>query len=364
MSHKSVLFILNSLAGGGAEKVIVNIANGFKEAGIEVTMLLARKEGVYFDILHPQIEVSIIGTSSFLGLLKRLPAFLKSKQYTHVFTASDYISAATVLSKKRVRGDFKIIATLHYHLLYELSSLPLANKLWLGFINKYITSKADKIVGVSKGVAEGFMKNAQNNRLPISTIYNPVVDASTAILANKEIEDTFLNLPYIITVGRLAAQKNQKILLDAFSFISAKCPDMHLLVLGAGDKEADLKKQSHTLKLNEKIHFLGFQANPFKYVQRAKLFVLTSDCEGLGNVIIEALALGVNVVSTDCPSGPREILDGNTYGWLSKVNDAEDLAEKIELALRNPKDETFLKQRSLIFRNDTSVRQYLQLLNE
>ena len=362
MNQVKVLFILNDLGGGGAEKVFVHIANGFKSNGLAVEILLAENKGVFFDLVSSEIPIHILGTKSFFGLLRKLPAFFKGKNYTHVFVAFDYISAATIISNKKLKDRFITVATLHYYLPHQLSVLPSANRTWLQFLNKYFISKAEKLVCVSNGVGEGFKKVVQNNDLQIQTIYNPVVEPILFSLAKEEIDDSYKKMNYIITIGRLDEQKNQKRLLYAFKSVLQQRPDLHLLILGAGSKEVELKEICKMLSIQKNVHFLGFQSNPFKYLLHAKLFVLSSDYEGLGNVIIEALALGINVVSTGCLSGPREILDDEKYGWLAEMNHPDDLAAKIILALDNLKPDWFLKERSKLFEKDLIVEEYMTLL--
>lgn len=363
MKKTKILFILNDLGGGGAEKVFIHIANGFKSQGVEVEMLLAENQGVYFDLVDPAIPLHILGAKSFLGVLRKLPSFLKRRKYTHVFTAFDYISAATIITNRRLKHKFITITTLHYNLPYQLSILPWANRIWLQYLNKYIIAKADKLVCVSNGVGQGFKEVAQKSDLQIQTIYNPVVESALFDFAKEEIENDYGSMDYLITIGRLNDQKNQKSLLYAFQLVLQQKPKLHLLILGAGPKEIDLKNTCRDLAIQHNVHFLGFQSNPFKYLVRAKLFVLSSDYEGLGNVIIEALALGINVVSTDCPSGPSEILVNNKYGWLSEMKNPVDLAKKINMALEHPKLPSFLQERSKLFETNRIVMQYLTLLD-
>ena len=230
-------------------------------------------------------------------------------------------------------------------------------------LNKYIIAKADKLVSVSNGVGKGFKDVVKSHNLQIKTIYNPVVEPNIYKLAEEEIEDAYKNMDYLITIGRLSGQKNQKNLLYAFRSVLQKKPTLHLLILGVGNKEVKLRNICKELLMEENVHFMGFQTNPFKYLSRAKLFILSSDFEGLGNVIIEALALGINVVSTDCPSGPSEILDDEKYGWLAEVNIPEDLASKICMALENLKPASLLQKRSKLFEKDRIVNEYLELID-
>lgn len=362
MGNKSVLFILQNLEGGGAEKVFVHIANGFSLNGIDVEILLGENSGDYFHLLQPQIKITILNAKTFFDYNYKLPSLFKKNNYAYVFTASDYISAATIIAKFIVKAHFQSIVTLHYHLPYQLSVLPTLNRKWLTWINRNILIKASKIIAVSNGVNEGFRKvTKKSGHYPI-TIYNPVIDHSMHMLAEETLDGDFTINPFIITVGALIEQKNQILLLQTFKKLSDKFVNVDLVILGTGPKEDELKKFVINNNLASKVHFLGFQKNPFKFIKKASLFVLSSDCEGLGNVIIEALGLGINVVSTDCPTGPREILENEKYGWLAKVNDSDDLALKIENALNNPKPSSLLQGRANDFIISNIVSEYLQLI--
>ena len=361
MKHKKVLFILQNLEGGGAEKVFVHIANGFASNGFDVEILLGENTGDYFTFLNADIKISFLKARTFVDYLVKLPVFFKDKSYSSVFTASDYISAATIMAKRIVRGRFQTIVTLHYHLPYQLSVLSPLNRKWLLWLNSNILTRANKIVAVSNGVNIGFREVTKKTGYYPITIYNPVIDDSIFEFANESIEDVFSDRPFIITVGALIEQKNQLLLLEAFKKFSEKFTNFDLLILGTGPKEIALKKFVDDNKLTAKVYFVGFQKNPFKYIKKAQLFVLSSDCEGLGNVIIEALGLGINVVSTDCPSGPREIVEDGKYGWLAKVNDSDDLAIKMQHALLYPKPTSLLQTRGNHFLISNSIAQYLLL---
>ena len=361
MINKSVLFIIEDLCEGGAEKVFVHIANGFSKSGFNVEILLGKNKGDFFDLLDPEIKVSVLNAWTFFGLNYKLPIFFRKNSYTYVFTASDYISAATIIAKFITRAQFQTIVTLHYDLPFQLSILPFLNRKWLVWLNSAILTKATKIVAVSNGVNEGFRKVTKKKGPYPVTIYNPVIDQSVFELANQPIENKFTQHPFIITVGRLCEQKNQLLLLNAFKKNSDKFPELNLLILGTGPDEEDLKSFVNKNELASKVHFLGFKKNPFKYIQKAKLFVLSSKYEGLGNVIIEALSLGINVVSTNCPSGPGEILDQGKFGWLSKINDYHDLALKIDMALTDPKPPTLLQLRAKDFLVNNKVAEYIKL---
>jgi glycosyltransferase involved in cell wall biosynthesis len=365
MRDKKVLIILDDLSGGGAERIFVNIANEFVSQGIDTEFLLGQKKGVYFDILEKSIVVHDLDAKSFYDYIKKLRSFLKGKPYTHIFTATHYISSAAVLAKKRLKHTAKILATLHYNLPYQLSILRLPQRLWMKYLNGFFLKRADEVIAVSQGVAEGFQKGTGIKRPDIKVIYNPVFDDSIYEKAAEDVANPVFNngKKTLIYVGRFAEQKNPALLVKAFQLVLKERNDIQLLMIGQGGLEPEIKKMIRDLQLEDNIHLPGFQKNPFAYIARSDLFVLSSIYEGLPTVLIEALALGVNVVSTDCPNGPDEILGQGVYGWLAKNNDADSLASAIKNALANPKKHFLLKERAMYFHKKNIIPEYLNLLN-
>ena len=364
MTNKKILFILQNFEGGGAERVFINIANGFFEAGHEVSFLLGEKKGVYFDLVHPTIQVRELKALSLFSYLRKLPAALKKGKYSHIFTASDNISIATIISRRITRIKPVVICTLHYNLNFMLSLLPWANRKWVKWSNRYIISAADKLVAVSRGVEKGFRIGTGKNVPQLTTIYNPVFDEGIYLKAAAPVTDElFKNKKRtLITVGRLSKQKNQYCLLYAFSKLYQRDKNIQLIILGIGPLEDELKQLSSALQIQEAVHFLGFKQNPFCYIQQSELFILSSQFEGLPTVIIEALALGINVVSTDCNSGPAEILEDGKLGWLCRVNDVEDLTEKIVQAMDKPKPKEDLIKAAQQYNNKHIISHYLDII--
>ena len=360
-----VLFILQDFARGGAERVFVNIANGLFDMGINVKFIVGKKTGTYIEFLNPAIEITEINTKNLLQALKTLPKILVRESYTHVFTASDKFSVAAVVIKKIFRLKAKIIPTLHYDLPYQISILPLLNQLYLRLTNRFIISKADKIVAVSNGVREGFQKISKRNVEQLITIYNPVFNDGIFDSSSEGVDEQLFynNNKTLISIGKLTnTPKNQELLIKAFYILCKTQNNLQLIFLGEGEDKTSYIELTKILGVADKVHFLGFKTNPYKYIAHSDLLVLSSDTEGFGNVIVEALALGVNVVSTDCPSGPKEILENGKYGFLSPVNDPIKLAEAIEKALKWPISSNILKSYAQKFSSINIIEKYFNLL--
>ncbi len=365
MNFKKVVFILNHLNGGGAERVFVNIANGYVAAGHEVTILLGKEEGVYFDILDKRINIVELGAITLFDYCRLLPRFLKKHSFSHVITASDYITCAAVVAKRLYKINTIVIATLHYDLPSQLKVLPTLNCIWLRLINKRIISKADKIIAVSNGVAKSFMSILSNPPKNIHVIYNPVYDDSIYELAKEEIIDLTNRINHqhqLVCIGRLDKGKNQKLLIEAVNILSKKGYRLLVYLIGEGIERDNLQRLINKFELQESIKLIGYQNNPFQYLSKSNLLVSVSNYEGFGNTLVEALALGINVVSTDCPSGPNEILEGGKFGFLCPVDDAALLSDAIEYALKNPIDSEILKQRAQAFSIPVIIKEYLDLI--
>ncbi len=361
---KKVLFILDNLEGGGAERVFVNIANGFVKNGITVAFLLGKKQGTYLSMVHPSITVSDAGGTAFLHYLKCFPKFFRQHQFTHIFTASHYTIAAAVIAKKMTGVPAKIFQTHHYSHPRARELKYLKGDLVLRSIYFFISPLADKVIAVSKGSLQ-WLRNFSRRSLPNgSFIYNPVFDESIYALAaeNFAFPVNVSGKTILLNIGRLAEQKDQLTLISAFQLYHRQNPDAILFILGTGPLQSHLENYIKQLRLTGNVILAGFQENPYKWIAGCDVFVLSSKYEGFGNVIVEAMALGKTVVSTDCPDGPAEILENGRLGYLCPVENPVELAGAISKAVTAPLDSEILKKKSLQYTVDEIVQQYLAVL--
>ena len=361
---KKILFILNDLGGGGAERVLVNIANSFYENGIRVEFLAGKKQGLYLEVLHPSIPVTEVGAASFYKYLQALPTVFKKNNYTHVFTASDYAEAAAIIAKKKSGVTAKIYHTHHYHLPPNRSLKHWKGDLVAKLIHFFITPHADKIIAVSKGNL-AWLRKFSNHKLPQgTTIYNPVFDDSIYRLAEEKI-----NYPayisgktILLSVGRLEEQKDHLTLIKSFQILKKTRPEIILFILGVGNLKSKLENYILENNLQHNVFLPGFDSNPYKWIAHCDVFVLSSISEGFGNVLVEAMALGKTIVSTNCPSGPSEILQEGELGYLCPVKDPAEMSRLIEHAVRFPINSNILKDASYRYRISEIVKEYIEIL--
>jgi glycosyltransferase involved in cell wall biosynthesis len=224
---------------------------------------------------------------------------------------------------------------------------------------------ADAIVAVSDQVADDLSVITGLPRTAIKTIYNPVVDSCLRAQAAEPLLHPWFApqaAPVVLGVGRLTEQKDFSTLIRAFSRVRAR-REVRLMLLGEGKQRGLLQGLVESLGLGEDVEMPGFVTNPFQFMARASVLVLSSEYEGLPGVIIQALACGCPVVSTDCPGGSAEILDGGRYGPLVKVGDEVALSQAIESVLDNPIDKRVLAARADEFSIDRAVEGYLSVLD-
>jgi glycosyltransferase involved in cell wall biosynthesis len=279
----------------------------------------------------------------------------------------------SILAKRLLRGRLPLVALEGIHLSASMihihtSNLRIEAKLYWELIRqlvKRLYPHADAVVACSKGVAEDLVQNMKVPRERVHVIYNPT-DPEIEAKAQEPVEHPWFKnskIPVILCVARLDPQKDLPTLIRAFSIVRKERP-AKLVILGEGSERAKLEALVKELGLEGDVWMPGFVDNPFKFMKRATVFALSSKFEGFGMVIAEALAVGTPVVSTDCPSGPAEILGGGKWGKLVPVGDHEKLAEAILETIENPPDREKLKERGRDFSLDRIGQQYLQLITE
>lgn len=358
-----ITFFLQNLAGGGAQCSVVNLANQYVEQGIHVDMVLAQESGSYLTSLDEKINLVVLGKSKTFLAIWALRRYLITTQPTTIMASITNANIALVMAKWLLPKSLKTRICLNQvnHLTYSATKgekLSWANKIKLKLI-AFAYSFADTVISMSRGVENDMLSYGFIQKQNSCFIYNPVVTPKMSVLAKEEIPS--FNKPTFIAVGRLTKQKNFKLLINAFAKVKKQL-DAQLVILGEGELRTELEQQINHLGLIHLVSLPGFVKNPFAYMKQANVFVLSSLWEGFGNVVAESLAVGTNVVSTDCPSGPAEILDNGKYGFLVPVNDTNALSSAMLKAYQNPFDSEILKNRGQDFAVETIAEQYKKKL--
>lgn len=323
-----IAFYLRLLYGGGAERVVVNLMHSFVERGIKVDLVMNTASGPYLKQLNPKIRVINLQTPRLLLSLPKLVEYLRREKPTCLIAGLHYTNEIALWAKQLAFISTSVIITEHNTLSIDGQR---STDRWAPLLAKLFYFLADEIVAVSQGVAQDLTKVTGLAESRIRVIYNPVITDELLAKSQQSLDHPWFKvgeLPVILGVGRLAAQKDFTTLIRAFAQVQQIKP-CRLVILGSGRDRQQLNALVKELGLEKEVAFLGFVDNPYTYIAKAAVYVLSSAWEGFGNVLVEAMALGTPVVSTDCPNGPAEILDRGKYGFLVPVGDDNAMSEAI-----------------------------------
>jgi glycosyltransferase involved in cell wall biosynthesis len=359
---KKITMFLTALDGGGAERVIINLARGFVDRGWQVDLLLVKVEGSYLSQVSSDINIVELGQKRLLLSIFSLIKYLQKERPIAIISALD-TNVISIWARYLTSVSTQVIVTVHNNLSLESrNATQLKRKLTAKFA-RWFYPGADNIVAVSQGVAENLISIGLPKE-KITVIYNPIVTSEL----KEKLQDTlehpwFLpqQPPVILGVGRLTKQKDFSTLIKAFTLVRQQQP-VRLMILGEGEESSRLNSLIEELDISEDVILSGFVANPYIYMKKAALLVLSSMWEGFGNVLVEAMAAGTPVVSTDCPSGPREILSDGKYGKLVPIGSVESMAKAILTTLMELSDKEILQQRARDFSLAKATESYLTLL--
>lgn len=361
-----ICFFPGMLNLGGVGSLTINLADEFIRQGHKVDFFLTKKKGDYLGRVPEGVTI-IEGRGSAFNSVLSFASYLKKEQPDVVISARDYLNLAAILSKLIALSKVKLVCSVHV----DYSGMPKAKSSLRGRLQNLFLKHlsfykyADHVVAVSAGVADDFSTRFNYPRSEVKVIYNPTYMPDKYLSEANTQFPKFVNhdKPIILSVGRLTEQKNFDLLIDAFSIVR-KQMDCRLLILGDGHLREALEKKVEELGLRDDVLMPGFVNNPIDYMKAADVFVMSSDYEGFGNVIVEALGAGLPVVSTDCPSGPAEILANGEFGTLVPIRNKSELTKAIVDNLNKKSDVKHLVSRAKQFSAKNIGDEYLSLLNK
>ena len=400
-----IAFLLDDLSGGGAEKVVLNLASGFAAAGYSADLLVCKMRGALLNQIPSNVNVvqlktawslrgalpaifadpaclrpvlgMLASTGKVPGTFRSLPAiieYLKTNQPVALLSALPKSNVNAVLAGRYGGGSTRIVVGVHANYSaqsgLEKKGREVKENHMLSMIRRCYR-QADAVVAVSRGAEKDICEYLGLPRERVTSVYNPVATRDIRVLCEEVPDHPWFEpggVPVILGIGRFVAQKDFPLLLDAFAKVRQQRA-VRLVLLG-GDVTSDEQRclqqaliaQAESLGVERDFDMPGFVDNTFAYLNRAAVFVLSSRYEGFGNVLVEALLCGCPVVSTDCPSGPAEILENGKYGELVPVGDAGKLADAICRTLDAPPDKEFLRVRGGEFSVENAVEGYRQVL--
>ncbi len=317
---KKVMFLCAHLSDGGAEKVLSELSCNLPIYIEQVIVLFEKKitypyKGRLISFDSPTTSLSFFNrTYKFIQRIFRMKKIIKIENPDCVISFMEEANFINIMVSENPIVTVHILQSINPK---RLSSLIAIKLLILVLYNRV------KVIAVSKGVKNDLIKKFGVKEEKIQVIYNPVGIKEIQILSGEKINDDFQrnNIPIIVTSGRLTEQKGQWHLIRAFSEVRKRIP-CRLVIMGKGELEGYLRELTRELSLQGDVVFLGWQKNPYKYLANANVFVLSSLWEGFGIVLVEAMVCKLSIISTDCQSGPREILAPQNNG-NNQINDVE-----------------------------------------
>ncbi|PSB04855.1 glycosyltransferase family 4 protein [Merismopedia glauca] len=362
-----IALVCHSLRCGGAERAMVLLAQGLSDRGHQVSVITIDNDDSDFYTLSPQVKRIVLNVSSYsrdilqavksnLYRLLSLRKTIESLQPDIVISFMDITNVLTLLAL--VNTQSKVIVN------EQNNPLALKSKPWQ-ILRRLAYPLAAKLVSVSGGVDAGFEWLPKHKRTVIYNALTPIGDRPTTVELPQGAD---VEKKWVVAMGRLVKQKNFSMLLSAFHRIAQMHPDWQLLIFGEGELRSQLERQRDELGLQNRVLLPGITANPFGIYQRAQLYAMSSLWEGLPAVLFEALSCGLPIVSTDCPSGPREIIRDGIDGILVPTQDELALSQAMDLLMSDDSKRQALSDRAKEaqdrFSLVTIVAQWEELIQE
>ena len=357
-----IAMVLHDLRGGGAERACLRLAQGMVEAGRPVELILVQGAGAYLSDVPPGVRLTVLDLPRVSRAGTALARHFRRTRPAAVLSALTHMNIVTIMAARLSGLPLQVVVSERNQISCKARE---ARGAWQRALYRAVPlayRAADRVVAVSGGVAGDL---ARFGRLPdrkIRVIHNPVFDPAIEARAAEAPQHPWFTAdgpPIVLACGRLHRQKGFDVLLKAFARARAQL-ECRLVILGEGGERQHLKEQADRIGLAYDIDMPGFCANPFALMARAGAFVLSSRWEGFPNVLVEAMACGAPVIATDCPSGPREILDG--IAPLVPVDDDAALGAALIAALRRRPDTAATRLRAQRFSIAAAAKQYLEAL--
>ena len=313
---KNVAILIPHLRDGGAERLVSNLSFSLSEEKYEKYIVLFDVREIDYPYQGNLINLNTKAINNTLGkvynVIKRIYRLKKVKKKYNIQITLSFLETANIINIFAQAEDKVIISIRNFK---SKSLKGFYGKLYKFIMKLFYNNRVDKIIAVSEEVKKDLIINFGIKKDKIKVIYNFYDLEKIQNLAKEEIEEKYkriFNNPVIINVGRLTKQKGQWHLIRAFKKVKEKITNIRLVILGQGELDGYLKKIVEELNLNKDVYFLGFLKNPFKFISKSTMFVFPSLFEGFPNALVEAMACGIPVISSDCKSGPREILAPKT----------------------------------------------------
>lgn len=351
------------MRGGGAERSMANLATGLSQLGVKVDLVLGRVEGPFLAGVPRGVRIIDLhgqrASTSLIGLVR----YLRRERPVSLLSTMTHTNLVAVLARRISRVPCRLILREATPLTISADNAGSMRGKVLPYLACLLYRDADGIVAISNGVASNLIDQVRIPPGHVQVIHNPVIPQGISAMSNEPIVHRFLKTgsPIILGAGRLTKAKDFGTLISSFFLVRQQIA-AKLIILGEGEERVHLENHVKALGLTDDIDFPGFVSNPYAYMAKAKIFAQSPLWEGFGNVLAEAMACGTPVVSTNCPGGPRDILENGRWGTLVPCGDPQALADAILNTLSAPAPSEALKQRAREFTIEAASELYLRVL--
>jgi glycosyltransferase involved in cell wall biosynthesis len=343
------------MRGGGAERVALRLIEDFLAAGHEVDLVLMKREGELLPLVPSAVHIVSLEASRIRSAVRPLIRYFKTRTPHAVQISMWPLTVAGIIAHRLARSRARLVLSDHIALSKQYASRA------VGLSARIFYPLADARILVSRDAADDLARISGLDPASIEVIYNPVEKPPAGSAPTEDLDALWGGEPRIITVGSFKEQKNHALLIRSFARLLRRRP-AKLMILGDGPLRPELEALARAEGVAEHVLMPGFRLDPWPLYASADLFALSSDYEGYPLVLIEALRSGLRVVSTDCKTGPREILDGGRYGSLVPVGDEVGFAQALEEALSRPANREALMRRADDLSGPETSKRYLDLM--
>lgn len=364
MSVKRIAVVISFSGQGGVEKMVMNLLRQFAcYSNLRLDLLLIRAQGPYLEGIPDNVNIIRLKAKHTLTSIPELRRYLRQSKPEAMLVAKDRAGRAALIAKMLARVDTRIVIRLGTHLSTALAQRSAFNR-WLRTAPmQFLYPRAHKVVAVSEGVRQDTLLLTAMANDDVVVVRNPVVTDTMKSQASAASPHAWFDedTPVLLGIGRLSRQKDFPTLIRAFAQ-ARQTRALRLIILGEGGDREALQQLIKMLDLEAVVAMPGFDNNPYRWLVRADLFVLSSLWEGSPNALTEALALGVPSISTRCPSGPNETLAEGRYGTLLEMGDSDAMAKAILSTLAKPMASEELQHAVAEYKDTISAGHYLRLL--